>query len=132
MKSTLRASAILLTRLLPEFLHAQESIDTSTITSAPIKIKRGSIFAGRPGKSMLMSLVIPGAGQIYNKSYLRVPFIWGAVGGLGYIVINNTRQYQCFRDAYISKIDNTPITLPGYCKPNIPFTTIELSDLERI
>src|SRR5688572_8947407 len=68
------------------------------------KVKKGSIFSGRPGKSLLLSLAIPGAGQIYNKSYLRVPFVWAAVGGMGYLLRENSRAYQCFRDAYIAKI----------------------------
>src|SRR5687767_12908402 len=74
------------------------------------KVKKGSIFSGRPGKALLLSLAIPGAGQIYNKSYLRVPFVWGAVGGMGYLLRENSRAYQCFRDAYIDKIDGNPIT----------------------
>jgi Family of unknown function (DUF5683) len=113
-------------------LHAQSVEDSTGVVETTKLVKKGSIFKGRPGKSMLMSLAIPGSGQIYNKSYLRVPFVWGAVGTIGYIMINNTRQYRCFRDAYISKIDNTPITLPGYCKPNIPFTKIGIDDLNNI
>lgn len=64
---------------------------------------------------MIMSLIIPGTGQIYNKSYLRVPFVWGAVGGLGYLVHYNTIRYKCFRDAYIASIDNTPYIVPEHC-----------------
>src|SRR5687768_9059853 len=83
--------------------------------SEPVQVekeKKGSIFSGRPGTSLLMSLVIPGAGQIYNKSYLRVPFVWGAVGGMGYLLVQNSRQYICFRDTYIDKIDGDPLTIP--------------------
>lgn len=86
----------------------------SADTMVPHK-KKGSIFSGRPGKSMLMSLVIPGAGQIYNKSYLRVPFVWGAVGGMGYLVHVNTRKYNCLRDAYKASIDMVPYEFPSHC-----------------
>lgn len=113
---------------------AQSVIDTSEVISTTPLIKKGSIFNGRPGKSMLMSLVIPGAGQIYNKSYLRVPFVWGTIGTVGYFLVNNTREYQIFRDAYISKIDGTEITTPTYLKEGkfIPFTKITLNDLKSI
>ena len=80
-----------------------------------MKEKKSSIFSGRPGKSMLMSLVIPGTGQIYNKSYLRVPFVWGAVGGMGYLVYYNTQKYNCLKDAYIASIDGTVYTFPDHC-----------------
>ncbi len=90
------------------------SIDTLNIDAPESKEKKGSIFAGRPGKALLYSLVVPGAGQIYNKSYLRVPFVWAAVGGLGYLVVRNTEVYQFRRDLYISKIDNSapPVKIP--------------------
>ena len=83
--------------------------------SIVIKQKKGSIFKGKPGKAMLMSLVIPGTGQIYNKSYLRVPFVWGAVGGVGYLVVKNTKEYNCLKDAYIASIDGVPYTFPDHC-----------------
>ena len=46
-------------------------VDTSLLgTETILKQKKGSIFQGRPGKALLYSLVIPGTGQIYNKSYI--------------------------------------------------------------
>ena len=108
---------------------AQVAEDSIQQTTPAEKVKKGSIFSGRPGRSFLMSLVIPGAGQIYNKSYLRVPFVWGAVGGMGYLMIKNTQQYKCFREAYIDKVDGNPITVPEYCSGKIPLTNIELVQL---
>jgi hypothetical protein len=102
----------------------QVTVDSiSTDTMVPHK-KKGSIFSGRPGKSMLMSLVIPGAGQIYNKSYLRVPFVWGAVGGMGYLVHLNTVDYQCLKTAYEASIDGVAYVPPcKNCDPDIVLIT---------
>lgn len=96
-------------------LEAQQVVDTTFTDTISIKQKKGSIFSGRPGKAMIMSLVIPGTGQIYNKSYLRVPFVWGAVGGMGYLVHYNTQKYNCLKDAYIASIDMVPYTFPEHC-----------------
>ncbi len=93
----------------------QATADSLSADTIEVLKKKGSIFSGRPGKSMLMSLVVPGAGQIYNKSYLRVPFVWGAVGGMGYLVHVNTQQYNCLRDAYKASIDNVPYEFPEHC-----------------
>ena len=91
--------SVLFICLTSQTIVGQVTVDSiSADTMVPHK-KKGSIFSGRPGKSMLMSLVVPGAGQIYNKSYLRVPFVWGAVGGMGYLVHYNTQKYNCLRDA---------------------------------
>lgn len=109
---------VFISTLLTYELAGQAEQDTVQVAPKIEKVKKGSIFSGRPGKSMLMSLVIPGAGQIYNKSYLRVPFVWGAVGGMGYLLNYNTRQYNCYRDKYISLIDNTPYVAPAKCPPS--------------
>ena len=82
--------------------------DTVLEDTVKVKEKKGSIFTGRPGTAMMMSLVIPGSGQIYNKSYLRVPFVWGAVGGMGYLVYKNTQIYKCRSEAYEAAIDGVP------------------------
>jgi Family of unknown function (DUF5683) len=94
---------------------AQATPDSVTVDTLAKKEKKGSIFSGRPGKSMIMSLIIPGSGQIYNKSYLRVPFVWGAVGGMGYLVHYNTQKYNCLKDAYVASIDKVPYTFPDHC-----------------
>lgn len=53
-----------------------------------------------PTIAMLSSMVLPGAGQIYNESYLKVPVIWG----LGYyfysIYKNQDDLYKQTRTTY--------------------------------
>lgn len=39
-----------------------------------------SMFEGNPGKAALYSAIIPGAGQIYNKKWLKAPIVWGLEG----------------------------------------------------
>ena len=90
--------------------------------SVDIKKKKGSIFSGKPGKAMIMSLIIPGTGQIYNKSYLRVPFVWGAVGGMGYLVYDNTVKYRCLSDAYVASVDGVLYTFPEHCNEFVNVT----------
>ncbi|HZV71793.1 MAG TPA: DUF5683 domain-containing protein [Saprospiraceae bacterium] len=132
MKFTFLILAVCFSLLTGGNLSAQTYADSTVIIATPKEVKKSSIFKGRPGKSMLMSLVVPGAGQIYNKSYLRVPFVWGTVGTIGVIMIKNTRQYQIFRDAYIAKIDGKPITVPAYVKECIPLTNITPEQLMSI
>lgn len=102
----------------------QATADSLSVDTTEVRKKKSSIFSGRPGKSMLMSLVIPGAGQIYNKSYLRVPFVWGAVGGMGYLVHVNTVEYQCRKTAYEASIDGVTYVPPCTdCDPNLVLIT---------
>lgn len=61
---------------------------------------KANIFEGRPGKAALFSLIVPGAGQIYNKSYWKAPVVWGVIGAMGTVVGFNSRQYKDFDERY--------------------------------
>jgi hypothetical protein len=63
-----------------------------------------------PKKAALMSLVIPGAGQVYNKGiwYVKVPIIYAALGGMVYLIDFNQSRYRRFRDAYRLKLQDQP------------------------
>ncbi len=65
----------------------------------------------RPKKSgtiaMLASMVLPGAGQVYNEAYWKVPIVWG-FGGYFYSVYHNQdKEYKHYRDAYAATVDST-------------------------
>ena len=49
-----------------------------------------------PHLAVMRSLLIPGWGQIYNRSYWKVPVIYGALGVLVYYIIWNNTNYQEF------------------------------------
>jgi hypothetical protein len=69
-----------------------------------VKAPKARMFTGRPGKAALYSLILPGAGQIYNKRFWKVPLVWGAVGGVGFVMVDNTKQYKLFRDIYRDRL----------------------------
>ena len=51
-------------------------------------------------KATTLSMICPGAGQIYNGSYWKVPIVLGGIATMGYIVDFNNRGYQRYRKAY--------------------------------
>lgn len=53
----------------------------------------------KPAKAALYSAIIPGAGQVYNKAYWKVPIIYATGAVLGYFLIDNNTKYQDFREA---------------------------------
>lgn len=55
-----------------------------------------------PWTAVLMSAVIPGAGQVYNGSYLKAPLIWGLTGWLVYNWIQNNKYYKENSDLYLN------------------------------
>ena len=53
-----------------------------------------------PSKAAFYSAVIPGLGQLYNKSYLKIPLVYGGMGTSLYFYIDNNNKYHRYRDAY--------------------------------
>jgi hypothetical protein len=56
-----------------------------------------------PRKALILSAVLPGAGQAYNRRYWKIPLIYIGAGILGYNIQNFYGQYVIFRDAFIAK-----------------------------
>ncbi len=51
-------------------------------------------------KATTLAMICPGAGQIYNQSYWRVPIVVGGFATTIYCIDWNNRGYQRFRSAY--------------------------------
>lgn len=64
-----------------------------------------------PGRATLLSILLPGAGQIYNKEYWKVPLYQGGIVLATHFVITNNTNYVRYRNIYIES------TEPGYQGP---------------
>lgn len=89
------------------FYPEQDTVEEIEVDYVP-KIK-AKMFSGRPGRAALYSLIIPGAGQAYNKKYWQVPIVWAGVGTAGYFMDFNTKKYNMHRDAYKNRILGEPV-----------------------
>ncbi|MBQ7856215.1 MAG: hypothetical protein IJ348_03750 [Alistipes sp.] len=56
-------------------------------------------------KATTLAMICPGAGQIYNKSYWRVPIVVGGFASTIYCIDWNNRGYQRFKKAYRLRYD---------------------------
>ena len=72
-------------------------------------IKYSTTDVSHVSRATTLALICPGAGQIYNKSYWRVPIVVGGFATTIYCIDWNNRGYQRFKVAYRGKIDGTPI-----------------------
>lgn len=63
----------------------------------------------RPKKSttvaLLASMVLPGAGQIYNESYWKAPVIWGFGAYFVWAYKTQNDKYKMYRSQYAASID---------------------------
>ena len=56
-------------------------------------------------KATTLSFICPGAGQIYNKSYWRVPIVIGGLASTIYTIDWNNRGFKRFTTAYTLRAD---------------------------
>ncbi|WMX12191.1 DUF5683 domain-containing protein [Aureispira sp. CCB-E] len=61
-------------------------------------------------KTATLLALIPGAGQIYNRRYWKLPIVYGGLGALGYFTVANYSEYACFRKAYLHTVDQNDQT----------------------
>lgn len=53
-----------------------------------------SVKEHSPHRASVMSALLPGLGQIYNRKYWKVPLVWGGVGTGIYFSIENNRIFR--------------------------------------
>ena len=70
-------------------------------------LKKGP-WQPNPKKSGLLSLMLPGTGQLYNRQYWKLPLVYGGAVAAGYFLYDNNKKYQLYRRAYIARIDTDP------------------------
>ena len=68
----------------------------------------------KPGRATLYSALLPGAGQVYNRKHWKVPIVAAAFGVSTYFLIENTRQYNRYKNAYVALVDNDPNTVDEF------------------
>ncbi len=92
-----------------------DSLEPQQLDTLDYGFIRAEIFGkGKPHsplRASLLSAVLPGAGQVYNKRWWKAPIVWAGVGGLTGLVIWNNRRYQSFRRDYRYRVDGDPLTV---------------------
>ena len=92
--------------------------DTTSISSKPIEqpnsTSTAKVKVHSPKKAALLSTIIPGSGQVYNKKYWKVPIIYAGLIGLAYSFDFNQSRYVKYRNAYKVRLTNGPGTVGNY------------------
>ena len=76
-----------------------------------IKMPRDwSTWRPNPKKALWLALVLPGAGQIYNRKYWKLPIVYGGFVGCIYAMTWNNMMYHDYSQAYLDIMDDDPKT----------------------
>lgn len=100
-----------------ESLNLEDSItiDSASLSKAlaPKALRKKRNWATwRPDtkRAMWLALVLPGAGQIYNRKYWKLPIIYGGFVGCAYAMSWNNQMYHDYSQAYLDIMDDAPNT----------------------
>ena len=67
-------------------------------------------FKPNPIRALWLGLVIPGAGQIYNRKYWKLPIVYGGFLGCVYALTWNSQMLQDYSQAFLDIVDSDPNT----------------------
>lgn len=67
-------------------------------------------FKPDPIRALWLSLILPGAGQIYNRKYWKLPIVYGGFLGCAYALTWNNQMLRDYSQAYLDIMDNDPNT----------------------
>ena len=82
-------------------------VDSTKLAKVP---RDWSTWRPNPQRALWLALVLPGAGQIYNRKFWKLPIIYGGFIGCIYALMWNNQMYKDYSQAYLDIMDNDPGT----------------------
>lgn len=87
-------------------LHIYASKKELKAATDPVRPK----FIPNPQRALWLALLVPGAGQIYNRKYWKLPIVYGGFLGCVYAFTWNQQMYLDYSQAYLDIMDDDPNT----------------------
>lgn len=86
------------------------SLVASTDSVAKKAKRDWTTWRPNPKRALWLALVLPGAGQIYNRKYWKIPIVYGGFVGCIYAMQWNNQMYRDYSQAYLDIMDDDPNT----------------------
>ena len=93
-----------------EALKNSKSVVVTDTVAGKKKKRDWATWAPDPKRAMWLAIVVPGAGQIYNRKYWKLPIIYGGFAGCIYAMTWNNQMYHDYSQAYLDIMDDDPTT----------------------
>lgn len=93
---------------------ARVILEGTTLEGSPAPEERSTQLA------ILLSAVLPGAGQVYTERYMSIPIIWGFGVYFGKTMSDNDRSYRDYADRFSREVAADTLS------------AIQLNDVKRI
>ena len=103
----------LTTPIVDSLLTGEKDSLTKALTPTPQKHKEKrdwNTWRPNPKRAMWLAIVLPGAGQIYNRKYWKLPLVYGGFVGCLYAMQWNNMMFRDYSKAYQDIMDTDPTT----------------------
>ena len=92
-------------------LTQQDSLQLAQLSFSESKNRRNwDTWRPNPQKALWLAIVLPGAGQVYNRKYWKLPLIYGGFVGCIYALQWNNTMFKDYSQAYLDIMDSDPST----------------------
>ena len=83
------------------FAFKQDSV--KLVDASELEAETLPAVAWRPDaiRAVWLGAICPGLGQMYNRSWWKVPIVYGAFMGCGYAILINQQSYTEYKQAYL-------------------------------
>lgn len=111
----------------------EQKADSALKAEKPVKVKQKrdwTTWKPDPKRAMWLAIILPGAGQIYNRKYWKLPIVYGGFIGCAYAMRWNNQMYLDYSQAYLDIMDDDPNTA-SYTQFLHLGTTVNSSNIER-
>lgn len=88
----------------------EDSIELANAAKKAKQKRDWSTWRPDAKRALWLALAIPGAGQIYNRKYWKLPIVYGGFVGCIYAISWNNQMYHDYAQAYIDLMDDDPRT----------------------
>lgn len=81
-----------------------------TFTMEIGKKRDWGLWRPNPKRAMWLAIIMPGAGQIYNRKFWKLPIVYGGFVGSLYALRWNNMMYRDYSQGYLDLADDNPET----------------------
>jgi hypothetical protein len=96
---------------------AAQEADSVSAPKTDSAAAKPAVQTHSPNTALIMSAIVPGLGQVYNRKFWKVPIIYAAGGAFIYYVRFNQYKYLKFRTALLQGKQGTPSLIDGQYYP---------------
>lgn len=83
------------------FAFKPDSVQLVDVSDIPLDTLPQVAWRPDPLRAVWLGAIFPGLGQMYNRSWWKVPIVYGALMGCGYAIMTNQISYVEYKGAYL-------------------------------